>query len=584
MLAFAVRTISWTLKLMTLLVIIFLGFRAYQSTQGPQLEPWHVYAPEELSIEAIDGADWKTYLNAEDQIFENVRKNVSQKLDVEERVPFNRYFEGSPVNPDHFTNNWNRSYLLEPAERPLGAVVLLHGLTNSPYSLRHLATFYRDRGFAVVAIRLPAHGTTPAALADVEWRKWLAATRLAVREARRMAPAPAPLQIVGFSNGGSLALKYALDAIEDARLPQATRLVLISPMVGVTTFARFAGLAGIPAMFPAFAKAAWLGIVPEFNPFKYNSFPVNGARQSWRLTDDLQSQISRLEGDGRLASLPPILTFQSVLDFTVSTRAIVSRLYERLPPNGSELVLFDVNRNAKFGPLLRESAELKLSALAPAAVRRFRLSIVENAGEGTDDARERVIDAGEKDEKIRQLGVKYPKGVYSLSHVALPFPLNDSLYGLEPDGPEDYGVHLGALPVRGERGALIVSLDALVRMSSNPFFAYMLGRITDVLPNQAQSGSPAVTQQGAGRRRERDSSLVAERWRVERADDAAVDRPLRRPKNQTIGGGAIAHPGGMVATRRARDVSLDASFAALQETPRCENHCQHRPTPTSSIP
>jgi hypothetical protein len=45
-------------------------------------------------------------------------------------------------------------------------------------------------------------------------------------------------------------------------------------------------------MLPAFAKAAWLGIVPEFNPFKYNSFPVNGAVQSYRLTVALQQQLA----------------------------------------------------------------------------------------------------------------------------------------------------------------------------------------------------------------------------------------------------------------------------------------------------
>jgi hypothetical protein len=48
-----------------------------------------------------------------------------------------------------------------------------------------------------------------------------------------------------------------------------------------------------------------------------------------------------------LEGLPPVLTFQSVIDFTVSTPAIVRRLYASLPDNGgSELVLFDVNRRA----------------------------------------------------------------------------------------------------------------------------------------------------------------------------------------------------------------------------------------------
>jgi hypothetical protein len=91
------------------------------------------------------------------------------------------------------------------------------------------------------------------------------------------------------------------------------------------------------------------------------------------------------------------------------------------------------------------------------------------------------------------LGLAYPKGVFSLSHVALPFPLTDSLYGLTPDDREDFGIHLGALPLRGERGTLIVSLDALLRMSSNPFFPYLTSRIEEQLPApQAIEPAPAA--------------------------------------------------------------------------------------------
>ena len=62
--------------------------------------------------------------------------------------------------------------------------------------------------------------------------------------------------MIGFSNGGALALKYALDALEDPRLARPDRLMLISPMIGITQFARFAGLAALPAILPAFAEAA----------------------------------------------------------------------------------------------------------------------------------------------------------------------------------------------------------------------------------------------------------------------------------------------------------------------------------------
>lgn len=475
MLARTRKIATWTGFALLLVAIAFLGTRIWFSQRGAPLEPWHTFVPEEMSVEELDKADWAAYLAREDRLFQDVTREVVQKLPEDERIPSNRYFSGSIVYPPALTRDWNRSYELAPDGAPKGAVVLLHGLTDSPYSLRHVAQRYAAAGFLVVAIRLPGHGTVPAGLTEVEWEDWLAATRLAVREAAARAPGT-PLEIVGFSNGGALALKYALDALDDAKLARPTRLVLISPMIGITRFARFAGLAAIPAYLPAFAKAAWLGIIPEFNPFKYNSFPVNGAVQSHRLTQALQATIAAHARAGRLGDLPPALTFQSVMDFTVSTRAIISAFYGLLPANGSELVLFDINRNTKLGPLLRATTYSALMRLLPPAPRNFRAAIITNDGSGDREV-ERSIPAGSLEETSRPLAQRYPPDVYSLSHVALPFPPSDALYGSDPDPNENFGLQLGAMAVRGERGALIVNLDALVRMSSNPFFPYMIDRI-----------------------------------------------------------------------------------------------------------
>ena len=62
---------------------------------------------------------------------------------------------------------------------------------------------------------------------------------------------------------------------------------------------------------------------------------------------------------------------------------------------------------------------------------------------------------------------------------SLPFPPSNGLCGFEPDPDDDFGIRLGAVAARGERGALIVSLDTLLRMSSNPFFPYLLERIEE---------------------------------------------------------------------------------------------------------
>jgi len=95
------------------------------------------------------------------------------------------------------------------------------------------------------------------------------------------------------------------------------------------------------------------------------------------------------------------------------------------------------------------------------------------------EAKERTTPAGETRERVRGLGIAYPRDVYSLSHVALPFPPSDALYGSQPDPAEDFGVNFGALAARGEVGVLVIPLDSLARISWNPFYPYMIGRIEE---------------------------------------------------------------------------------------------------------
>lgn len=485
-----VRYVRWTVVALAIGLATVLAVRAYDSQRGPPLEPWHTFVPHELSADEIDRSDWSRYMAAEARAFDEVRTEVTERLEPRARHAGNRYFAGSPIHPGGFSRDWNRSYVSLPDGTPVGAVVLLHGLTDSPYSLRHVAQRYVGAGYVAVAIRMPGHGTVPGGLAAVEWEQWTAATRLAVREARRLAGPSVPLHVIGFSNGGALAMKYALEAASDQALARPDRIVLIAPMIGITSLARFAGVLGWPAAFPRFAKAAWLGVVPEFNPFKFNSFPVNGARQSSLVARALQQDIARHANQGRLGELAPVLTFQSVVDFTVSTRAIVDALYANLPANGSELVLFDINRNTKFGPLLPSTADTVLTRLLPDAPRSFRTTVVTNASADSAEVVERVVEAGSTQERVRPLQLTYPRNVFSLSHLALSFPMNDSLYGMAPDSPPEYGVHLGAMATRGERGILIVSLDSLSRTSSNPFFPYLIERIEEGIGRTGEAAPP----------------------------------------------------------------------------------------------
>ena len=160
-----------------------LAVRVYDSLTGPSLEPWHRFVPEEPGAAEIDASDWQGYLQAEERAFKSVRAEVTDKLPDDEKVSENRYFAGSALYPGRFATDWNRSYELAPEGVPRGAAVLLHGLTDSPYSMRHFAEHYRDMGFLAVVPRMPGHGTVPGGLTEVAWEEWAAATRLAVREA-----------------------------------------------------------------------------------------------------------------------------------------------------------------------------------------------------------------------------------------------------------------------------------------------------------------------------------------------------------------------------------------------------------------
>ncbi|MBP2168865.1 alpha-beta hydrolase superfamily lysophospholipase [Erwinia toletana] len=478
------QTKTWLKRatiLFVLLAIALLAIRITLTERGPELALWHTWVPDELSESEIDKADWASWTDNENRVFAEVKANVTDKLSDQQPETLNRYAAKSPVYPASFTHNWNHSYILLPPGKPRGAVVLLHGLTDSPYSLRHFARNYQQQGFVAVAIRLPGHGTVPGALTRIDWEEWMAATRLAVREARKRIPAEAPLHIMGFSNGGALAMKYALDALDNPQLPAPQRLVLISPMIGVSGYARYAGLAGLPSLLPAFARTAWLSILPEFNPFKYNSFPVKAARQSYLLTRALQKEIIDDSHNNKLGRLAPVLTFQSVADATVSTPAVINALYNQLPDNGSELVLFDVNQSRQLSPMISSSAQHASEHLLPAAPRHYATTLVTSSSPQNRAAVARRTPADATTTEVQPLGIDYPADIYSLSHVALPFPFSDSLYGRTPEKPNEFGVSLGSLTPRGERSVLIVSLDMLMRISSNPFYPWMLQRINQTL-------------------------------------------------------------------------------------------------------
>jgi alpha-beta hydrolase superfamily lysophospholipase len=450
---------------------------------GPQPAPWHTVALADFTADqsvAVRSLD--DYLRLEDRLFAELHERVYEPAGSADRSAVNRYRTGSLSDPAAWPVNWNRSFRLPAATdtAPRGAVLLLHGLTDSPYSLRSIGEHLAARGFEVVGLRLPGHGTAPSGLLSFRVEDMRDAVRLAARDLHARLVPGQPLHLVGYSNGAALAVDYALAVLEGEPLPRPAGLVLLSPAIAVSPLAivgRFkTGLSSVPG----FGRAAWEVITTEFDPYKYNSFSFHAAGETYRLTRDITRRVERLARRGPLQDFPPVLAFISTVDATVKAEAVADALLEHLAPDSHELVLFDVNRLAAVQALLVQDPGPLTRRLQSQPQRPYALSVVTNASDDSRAAVELRAPAGSTQASRRELGLEWPRTVFSLSHVALPFPPDDPLYGYLAEAVPAH-VQLGSIEVRGENGVLTVPTWALTRQRSNPFHAYLLERIDGFL-------------------------------------------------------------------------------------------------------
>lgn len=444
----------------------------------PELDVWHLAKLDAEFTETSAVDSFAGYLALEERLFAQLNEQVYARIATDQRRLINRYNRGSLSDPERWSPNWNRSFV-QRAEQPRAGVLLLHGMSDSPYSLRGIGQTLNAAGATVVGLRLPGHGTAPSGLVEISWQDMAAAVRLAMRQlAAELGEGDAarPLYIVGYSTGAALAVNYALATLDDAALPKVDKLVLLSPAIGVSSAAVLAVWQARLGHLLGLEKLAWNAIVAEYDPFKYSSFAVNAGDVVYRLTRHIQSRLEALSGTGKLAGFPPVLAFSSVVDATVSAPALVSGLFERLPAGGHELLLFDINRVAAIEPILKVDPIAAVLALRDQPGRRFTLSVVGNENDSSRRVVVRSARPGEAASSETALGLAWPDEVYSLAHVALPFAPDDPVYGGRPLGKSP-GVHLGDLALRGERGVLQIPASDMLRLRWNPFYPYLESRI-----------------------------------------------------------------------------------------------------------
>ena len=204
-------------------------------------------------------------------------------------------------------------------------ILLTHGLSDSPYSMRHLAAFFQENGFRVMAILLPGHGTQSGDLLDVGWQEWAKAVAYGVD---RLAEEVDQVYLAGYSLGGTLSIYHSLD---DSRV---RGLFLFSPALQISQWAAWANFHKLYSWLMPTQK--WIGIKPDRDIYKYESLPKNAAAQIYALTHALRIQLQQPQLQGLNI---PIFAAASSDDVTVKTSATMEFMARTHHP-ASKLVLY----------------------------------------------------------------------------------------------------------------------------------------------------------------------------------------------------------------------------------------------------
>jgi carboxylesterase len=194
-------------------------------------------------------------------------------------------------------------------------VLLCHGFTGSPQSLRPWAEYLAQAGLSVSLPRLPGHGTTWQEMARTRWEDWYAEVDRAFNDLQGRCD---ELFVMGLSMGGCLALRLA-----ETRGPAVRGLVLVNPSLTADT--KLILLAPVVKLFVRSLKGIASDISkPGADEVGYDRVPVRAAATLpglWRATQRHLADLTQ-----------PILAYHSVTDHVVGPASM--KLLRQAVPAG----------------------------------------------------------------------------------------------------------------------------------------------------------------------------------------------------------------------------------------------------------
>lgn len=184
-------------------------------------------------------------------------------------------------------------------------VLLVHGFTGTPQSMRPWAEYLADAGFTVSLPRLPGHGTHWKDLNATEWTDWYAHADAAFVDLRGRCRR---VFVVGLSMGGALSLRLAEQHGE-----QVAGLVLVNPAISITD-PRLKVLPVLRYVVPSLAAIGNDVADPGSREIAYDRNPLHALYSQTHLWADVVANLEWVT--------QPLLVFRSEQDHVVDPSSL----------------------------------------------------------------------------------------------------------------------------------------------------------------------------------------------------------------------------------------------------------------------
>jgi carboxylesterase len=161
-------------------------------------------------------------------------------------------------------------------------VLMLHGFTGSPASIKPWALALHERGLSVSVPRLPGHGTHWSDLNKVSWQDWYETIEKEFLELKKKCD---QVFVAGFSVGGALALR-----LSQIRGSEIAGTILLNASI-YDERARFRFVGALSTFLPSIAGGDGDVAKPGNSKHGYDRIPLKGLNQVRKLWEVVERDL-----------------------------------------------------------------------------------------------------------------------------------------------------------------------------------------------------------------------------------------------------------------------------------------------------